>query len=170
MTIYTTSKASMEVWHQRLGHVSKQHVKESVVATDGAVITEGDDFNCKACLVARSKKVILRTLQQRSKQAFEMVHFDIMDCRNLPDYKQYRCGCWSSRTISHAIGGQPPSPPRAKLAIRCGASISTYITLRAAVSQRRVPMMIRPIGVQNSRLTYKSNGIRFQPSTEYCQE
>ena len=73
------SQESMELWHQRFGHVSKdilQHLEDGTQG--GRVTTESYDEGCVTCKQSKAKQRISRRPRQRSIVPYERIHFDLI--------------------------------------------------------------------------------------------
>lgn len=76
------SNAPEILWHQRLGHPSPEvmnHINES---TTGAIISSPNQspntIECETCALSKAHHIISRRPRIRSTEAFERVHFDLI--------------------------------------------------------------------------------------------
>lgn len=77
--IMPTNKATMETWHQRLGHASQEIVQKLPVAARGVSITTNNELpHCEACHLSKARHQISRVIPDPAKQPFEKVHVDMM--------------------------------------------------------------------------------------------
>lgn len=72
-----SSKDSLQIWHERLGHQDKHHVQK-VLTRVGISITENKEF-CGACVERKQHRESFKSRQQRATELGEHIHADL--CR-----------------------------------------------------------------------------------------
>lgn len=72
------SKVSPELWHQRLGHVSMNTVRNTAEASEDIVLpAKLPEHKCNSCIVSKLKRSVSRQPQKRNAHAYELVHVDV---------------------------------------------------------------------------------------------
>lgn len=76
VTAYSFATISLEVAYCRLGHVGQPTAKINYHKIGEEVY--GDEyFNCEACKIAKSKRIVSHINQTRSEIPWEFIHIDI---------------------------------------------------------------------------------------------
>ena len=84
-----TSEASIEIWHRRLGHVSKERIEKLTEMTEGVKIAGSNPENqvCEACHLANAPRQISRRKIGQAYGVLGRVHFDLV--QNQPAYNRH---------------------------------------------------------------------------------
>jgi hypothetical protein len=72
------SKATADIWHQRLGHAGPEALTHLSTAVTGATLKGPMTINCEACSLSKAHKQISRRSAPQAKEPFERVHFDLI--------------------------------------------------------------------------------------------
>ncbi|KAI9035424.1 GAG-pre-integrase domain-containing protein [Aspergillus affinis] len=73
------STASVERWHQRMGHLHDEAIHHLHEAVEGVEISfKSRDPHCETCLLAKPIRQISRRPVERSPDAWDKVHFDLI--------------------------------------------------------------------------------------------
>lgn len=75
------AKASLLVWHERLGHLSSEALRHLKYGTEGAEIENllsNETAVCQTCRLSNSQRIISRIPTPRSETPYEKVHFDLI--------------------------------------------------------------------------------------------
>ncbi|OQE59396.1 hypothetical protein PENNAL_c0325G00318, partial [Penicillium nalgiovense] len=90
------SEASIEIWHRRLGHVSKERIEKLTEMTEGVHIAGGNPGKqdaasenqvCEACQLANAPRQISRRKIGQAYGVLGRVHFDLV--QNQPAYNRH---------------------------------------------------------------------------------
>lgn len=66
---------SLQLWHERLGHLNKQHVKK-LLNSLGIKVKPEDEF-CEACVMGKQHRLPFQSRQQRAKYVGHLIHTDV---------------------------------------------------------------------------------------------
>lgn len=83
------AEASIEIWHRRLGHVSKERIVKLTEMTEGVHIAGSNPENqvCEACQLANAPRQISRRKIGQAYGVLGRVHFDLV--QNQPAYNRH---------------------------------------------------------------------------------
>lgn len=73
------SATSLRVWHERLGHLNKQALKNMVdkQAVDGVKFSCRDDFFCEPCQFGKTHKLEFKSGEKQNWKPGEYIHTDM---------------------------------------------------------------------------------------------
>lgn len=66
---------SLQLWHERLGHLNKQHVKKFLHSQ--GIDVQNDNTFCEACVLGKQHRLPFQSRQQRAKDVGEIIHTDV---------------------------------------------------------------------------------------------
>ena len=72
------NEAEGRIWHQRLGYVGKDAIKQLPQSVMGAILKGPTTVECKSCGVSKAHKVILRRQPTQSSVPFYRIHLDLI--------------------------------------------------------------------------------------------
>lgn len=72
---------NLQLWHERLGHQSKRHVK-AFLKDRGIDVTEDNEF-CDGCAFGKHHRLPFKTRTERAEQPREIIHTDVCGKMNL---------------------------------------------------------------------------------------
>ncbi|KMQ87021.1 integrase core domain protein [Lasius niger] len=70
-----STESTLQLWHERLGHQAKSHVKR-ILLQKGIKVTVDDEF-CKGCVLGKHARASFRDKLDRSTQPGELIHADV---------------------------------------------------------------------------------------------
>ncbi len=70
-----TELNSLQLWHERLGLLNKQHVKK-FLRSQGIEVHNDSEF-CEACVLGKQHRLPFLNRQQRAKNVGELIHSDV---------------------------------------------------------------------------------------------
>jgi hypothetical protein len=78
------TKGSVDQWHQRMGHMSRNKLEQLKKSTRGGVI-QGDmasyDDHCEVCRLSFAKAIVSRRVRMRATAPYERVHYDLISIK-----------------------------------------------------------------------------------------
>ena len=90
--VNVSSKDSLHIWHEKLGHQNKRHVKE-LLKGHGIDVVDDNQF-CGACVEGKQHRSSFHERQQRAIESGEIIHADLcgpMECTSLGGSKYFIC-------------------------------------------------------------------------------
>ena len=68
---------SLEIWHQRLGHIGKEVIKQTMHLVNGIKISHSEDFECQVCAMTKMTAKPFKSSTRKTTEPLQLVHSDI---------------------------------------------------------------------------------------------
>lgn len=88
MTETLLTVTNLDIWHRRLGHLSKNKLIELEKLVDGMQVNKTDKVEkvCEVCISGKQSKLPHNERRTRARRPLELIHSDIMGPINITSW------------------------------------------------------------------------------------